>query len=75
MSSPDAPPALLLVPEVAAVLRTSAKSVYSMIERGAIPGVIRIGRRVLIRRDSLVDWLSQKSTPSLEKVGRDEREG
>ena len=59
-------PALLLPREVADLLRTSRKSVYSMIERGQLP-VVRIGRRVLIREDDLVEWLRQKSTPSLER--------
>jgi excisionase family DNA binding protein len=60
-------PALLLASEVAALLRTSRKSVYSMIERGQLP-VVRIGRRVLIREDDLLEWLRQKSsTPSLER--------
>ena len=38
-----------------------------MIERVQLPGVVRIGRRVLIREDDLLDWLGQKSTPSLER--------
>ncbi len=38
-----------------------------MVERGQLPGVVRIGRRVLIREDALLDWLGQKSTPSLER--------
>ena len=60
-------PALLLANEVADLLRTSRKSVYSMIERGQLPGVTRIGRRVLLRRDDLLEWLRQKSsTPSHE---------
>jgi len=62
----DASP-LLLVSEVAALLRTSPKAVYAMIERGLLPGVVRIGRRVLVRRDDLLHWLSQKSAPSLER--------
>ena len=60
-------PSLLLVSEVAALLRTSPKAVYAMIERGLLPGVVRIGRRVLVRRDDLLHWLSQKSAPSLER--------
>ena len=60
-------PSLLLVSEVAAILRTSPKAVYAMIERGLLPGVVRIGRRVLIQRDDLLHWLSQKSAPSLER--------
>jgi excisionase family DNA binding protein len=55
---------LLRVPEVAVLLRTSAKAVYSMIARDQLPGIVRIGRRVLVRHDALIDWLSQKSTPS-----------
>jgi excisionase family DNA binding protein len=57
-------PSLLLVSEVATLLRTSPKAVYAMIERGLLPGVVRIGRRVLIRRDDLLHWLGQKSAPS-----------
>ena len=60
-------PTLLLVSEVATLLRTSRKAVYAMVERGLLPGVIRIGRRVLIQRDDLVHWLSQKSAPSPER--------
>ncbi len=38
-----------------------------MIERAQLPGVVRIGRRVLVREEALLDWLRQKSTPSLER--------
>ena len=60
-------PLLATVDETAALLRTTRKAVYSMIERGQLPGVTRIGRRVLIRTSDLLDWLGQKSTPSLER--------
>jgi excisionase family DNA binding protein len=55
---------LLTVEEVAELLRTSRKAVYAMSERGLLPGVTRIGRRVLFRRDVLLHWLRQKSAPS-----------
>ena len=56
---------MLLTPtEVAVLLRTSRKAIYTMIERRQLPGIVRIGRRVLVREDSLLDWLRQKSTPS-----------
>lgn len=61
---------LLTPAEVATVLRTSRKAIYAMVERLQLPGVVRIGRRVLVREDALLHWLGQKSTPSLEKVGR-----
>ena len=62
------PQHLLLTPtEVAVLLRTSRKPIYTMVERAQLPGVVRIGRRVLVREDTLLDWLRQKSTPSLER--------
>ena len=57
---------LLTVEEVSLLLRTSRKAIYAMTERGHLPGVVRLGRRLLFRRDLLLDWLRQKSTPSLE---------
>jgi excisionase family DNA binding protein len=57
-------PMLLTVDETASVLRTSRKAVYSMIDRWQLPGVIRIGRRVLIHRDVLLQWLDHNRTPS-----------
>ena len=52
-------PTLLKAQEVADLLRTSTKSIYAMVERGQLPGVIRIGRRVLVCREALVDWLDE----------------
>ncbi len=60
-------PVLLTPTEVAELLRTSRKAIYTMIERAQLPGIVRIGRRVLVREDALLDWLRQKSTPSLER--------
>ena len=55
------PPLLLTTDEVAVVLRTSRKAIYDMVERGLLPGVTRLGRRVLVRSDDLLNWLRQKS--------------
>jgi excisionase family DNA binding protein len=65
-ATPSRIPALLNTAELAALLRTSKKAIYAMVERGQLPGVVRIGRRLLVRQDALLDWLGQKSTPSLE---------
>ncbi len=56
---------LLTVEEVSLLLRTSRKAIYAMTERGHLPGVVRLGRRLLFRRDLLLNWLGQKSMPSL----------
>ena len=54
---------LLVVKEVADVLRTSTAAIYAMVERGQLPGVTRVGRRILIPRDSLLDWLDESRVP------------
>ncbi len=60
---PD-PPHLLTADETATLLRTTRAAVYAMSERGQLPGVIRIGRRLLVDSAALVDWLNQKRAPS-----------
>jgi excisionase family DNA binding protein len=65
-ATPGHVPALLTPSEVGALLRTSKKAIYAMVERGQLPGVVRIGRRVLVLEADLLEWLRQKSTPSLE---------
>jgi excisionase family DNA binding protein len=58
---------VLLTPtEVATLLRTSRRAIYCMVERGQLPGVVRIGHRLLFREAALLDFIRQKSTPSLE---------
>jgi hypothetical protein len=57
-------PMLSTADEVAAILRTTRKAVYLMAERALLPGVTRIGRRLLFRSDVLLHWLDQKSAPS-----------
>jgi len=60
-------PPLLTPSETAALLRTTRKAVYVMVARGQLPGVTRLGRRVLFRRDDLLEWLRQKCAPSPEE--------
>ena len=55
---------LLTIDETASLLRTSRKAIYAMVARQQLPGVVRLGRRVLIRQADLVLWLRQKSAPS-----------
>lgn len=54
-------PSLMTVSEVAQLLRTSKDAIYAMVERGQLPGVVRIGRRVLVREPDLVEWLRQNT--------------
>lgn len=50
-------PPLLVAAEVADLLRTSKRAVYLAAERAQLPGVVRVGRRLLFRRDDLLAWL------------------
>src|SRR5262245_51122052 len=47
-------PHLLTAAEVAELLRTSKIAIYAMVERGQLPGVVRVGRRVLVRESDLL---------------------
>jgi excisionase family DNA binding protein len=55
---------LLTAEEVAALLRTTRKAIYARAERGLLPGVIRDGRRLLVRRDDLLSWLDERRAAS-----------
>lgn len=57
-------PLLLTVSETGELLRTSRKAIYSMVERGQLPGIVRVGRRVLIRSRDLLDFLDHNRVPS-----------
>jgi len=70
VSGTRAVPMLLTVDDVADLLRTTRRAVYAMIERRQLPGIVRIGRRVLVRADELLHWLDQKSASSLRSEQR-----
>ena len=59
-------PEFFTVQEVGEILRTSRSAIYAMLARGQLPGVTRIRRRILIRRDALLDWLDERRAPSPE---------
>jgi excisionase family DNA binding protein len=62
-ADPDLP--VLLTPtEAATLLRTTRKAIYALVARHQIPGVVRVGRRVLFRARDLLHWLGQESAPS-----------
>ena len=63
----DQLPMFLTPDEAASLLRTSRKAIYVMIERRTLPGVKRIGRRVLICSRDLLHWLDQGCASSLQE--------
>jgi excisionase family DNA binding protein len=60
-------PILMTIDEAADLLRTTRRAIYAMIARRQLPGVVRVRRRVLLRTEALLNWLEQKSAPSLEE--------
>jgi len=70
MSTDKTLPLLLTVTETATLLRTTRKAVYAMIERGVLPGVTRIGRRVLVRSADLLEFLDHNRAPSPQEYRR-----
>jgi len=70
-TAPSRLPSLLTPHEVATLLRKSKTAIYAMVERGQLPGVVRIGRRVLFSETVLLDWLRRNTVaPSPEEVKR-----
>ncbi|WP_342378124.1 helix-turn-helix domain-containing protein [Myxococcus stipitatus] len=55
----------LTVEEAAALLRVNRKTLYEAIRLGQVPGVMRLGRVLRIRRVALVEWQSGNSGPAL----------
>ena len=70
MTRPDGLPLYLKAEEAAVLLRTTRKAIYVMAERRQLPGVTRIGKRLLIRTESLLQWLDQQGAPSLPEIQR-----
>jgi excisionase family DNA binding protein len=66
-ASDDGLPLLLTVDETAILLRTTRGAIYAMVARAQIPGLTRLGRRVLFHRDHLLDSLDQNRAPSSTK--------
>ena len=53
-------PTLLMVAEVAKLLRMNPNTVYEAVARREIPGVVYVGRNIRFVRDIVVDWLRGK---------------
>ena len=64
-------PFMLTAEEVARdFFRTSRKVIYEMARKGRIPGAVRIGRKVLFRRDRLLEFLRKRESSVSSLGGR-----
>jgi excisionase family DNA binding protein len=71
MKRPDGLPIYLTADEAADLLRTTRKAIYAMIERRQLPGVRKIGKRLLISASILLSWIEdQQVAPSLPEIQR-----
>lgn len=53
------PPDVLVVDEVARLLRLNRKTVYAMVQRGEIPGARWCGRALRFSRAAVLAWLAE----------------
>lgn len=67
MNRADGLPHFLTPEDAAKLLRTTRKAIYTRIERRQLPGVKRIGRRVLIATETLLRWMHQQGSSSGEQ--------
>jgi excisionase family DNA binding protein len=65
MSSLLTLPSLLTAEDMAALLRVSRKAIYTMVDRGELPGVTRIGRRLRFDEHEIKIWLDESRASSL----------
>ncbi|MCP3060952.1 helix-turn-helix domain-containing protein [Myxococcus sp. K38C18041901] len=68
--TPNSPPVLpdfLTVDEAANLLRVNRKTLYEAIRLGSVPGVVRIGKALRVRRDALVGSSLGQGGPALKE--------
>jgi excisionase family DNA binding protein len=56
--------------ELSKLMRCSDKTIYSQASAGKIPGVIRVGAKLLFARPVITAWLSGEPLPKAGKGGR-----
>ena len=53
-------PTFITVDELAVLLRINRNTAYEAVQRGEVPGVTRIGRKIRVCRNTVVEWLRGK---------------
>ena len=48
---------IITVDELARAMRVDRKTIYEMVHRGEIPGVVYVGRNIRFVRDVVLEWL------------------
>jgi excisionase family DNA binding protein len=55
---------LLTPEELASIIKVSRRALYSMCDRGEVPGIIRIGRRLRFDAQLIRIWLDESRASS-----------
>jgi excisionase family DNA binding protein len=63
MTTPETLPEVITIDELAAMLRVSLPTAYSAVQRGKVPGAVKIGRVWRLHRPTVVSWLAQGCVP------------
>lgn len=50
---------LLTPQDLADLIRRPIKAIYQMNHRGQIPGAVKLGAKLLFKRDTVLDWINQ----------------
>ncbi len=64
-TEPSSLPLFLSVDEAAELLRLNRKTLYEAVKLGRVPGVVRVGRSIRIRRATLLTWGAGKGSSAL----------
>lgn len=60
MDEPIEVPLVYTVPEVARMLRVCENTIWGLIREAKLP-VLRMGRRAVVPRDALMNWINEET--------------
>jgi excisionase family DNA binding protein len=63
-STLDKLPTLMMVDELARLLRVNRNTLYESVQRGEVPGVVYVGRSIRFVRDIVLQWLGSQGRVS-----------
>jgi predicted DNA-binding transcriptional regulator AlpA len=60
MNAANTETSILAIGETAATIRISQRQIHTLMQNGSGPPVIRLGRRKIVRREALRQWLVER---------------
>lgn len=59
---------VLTIKEAAKLLHCSVPTLYSKHSKGELPGVSKVGKRLLFNRQILLDWINEKQQKTVAQI-------